>query len=173
MRTGNSVDSEVSQYHPDEVVRWTDFYNPWPKQAYFHDVLCKHRLQIGSFGSGKSKPLLMEAVLYCTEYPGVNAIILRKTMPDLKRTVIDKFETDVPKSVYERGSQEKGTFNKSDHIVYFPPQLVPLYDPVAPSAVHDDAFYAGIAAAYRDCPDIDRAYIGYPGGHPHPRPGGR
>ena len=111
-------------------MRWSDFYQPWPKQAYFHEVLCKHRLQIGSFGSGKSKPLLMEAVLYCTEYPGVNAIILRKTMPDLKRTVIDKFENDVPKTMYERGSQEKGTFNKSDHIVYFPPQYVPLYDPI-------------------------------------------
>jgi oxaloacetate decarboxylase (Na+ extruding) subunit alpha len=32
------------------------------------------------------------------------------------------------------------------------------------SAVHDDAFYAGIAAAYRDCPDIDRAYIKDPAG---------
>ncbi|MGH3279835.1 MAG: hypothetical protein ACRDNW_11965 [Trebonia sp.] len=32
------------------------------------------------------------------------------------------------------------------------------------SKVHDDAFYAGIAAAYRDCPDIDRAYIKDPAG---------
>ena len=93
-------------------------------------MMVKHRLQIGSYGSGKSKPLLMEAVIVCQDNPGVNAIILRKTMPDLKRTVIDKFDTDVPKSFYERGSQEKGTFNKSDHIVYFPPQWVPLYDPV-------------------------------------------
>ena len=30
--------------------------------------------------------------------------------------------------------------------------------------MHDDAFYAGIAAAYRDCPDIDRAYIKDPAG---------
>lgn len=72
----------------------------------------------------------MEAVIVCQENPGVNCIILRKTMPDLKRTVIDKFDSDVPKGVYERGSQEKGTFNKSDHIVYFPPQWVPLFDPV-------------------------------------------
>ena len=32
------------------------------------------------------------------------------------------------------------------------------------SAVHDDAFYAGIAAAYAQCPDIDRAYIKDPAG---------
>jgi oxaloacetate decarboxylase alpha subunit len=32
------------------------------------------------------------------------------------------------------------------------------------SAVHDDAFYAGIAAAYASCDDIDRAYIKDPAG---------
>jgi len=63
----------------------------------------------------------MEAIFHCMEYPGSNSILMRKTMPDLKRTVIDKFLADVPKSLYERGSQERGTFNKSDHIVYFPP----------------------------------------------------
>ncbi len=81
----------------------------------------KHRLHVGSFGSGKSRPLLMEAIFHCMEYPGSNSILMRKTVPDLKRTVIDKFLADVPKSLYERGSQERGTFNKSDHIVYFPP----------------------------------------------------
>jgi Phage terminase large subunit len=118
----------LPDYHPQEVIHWTDFYDPWPKQRYFHEAMVKHRLQIGSYGSGKSRPLLMEAIIVCQENPGVNAIILRKTMPDLKRTVIDKFEADVPLGVYERGSQEKGTFNKSDHIVYFPPQWVPLYN---------------------------------------------
>ena len=72
---------------------------------------------------------MMEALAYCIEYPGVNAVLLRKTIPDLKRSVIDKFEADVPKSLYERGSQEKGTYNKTDHIVYFPPELVNEYDP--------------------------------------------
>lgn len=51
-------------------------------------------------------------------------------MPDLKRTVIDKFEADIPKALYERGSQERGTFNKSEHIVYFPPVLCDDIDPV-------------------------------------------
>ena len=107
----------------------SDFYSPWPKQIAFHIMTSKHRLQIGGFGSAKSRALLMEAVAYCLNFPGINAIIMRKTMPDLKRTVIDKFESDVPKYVYEKGSQEKGTFNKSDHIVYFPPVLVIDRDP--------------------------------------------
>jgi Phage terminase large subunit len=105
-------------------IRFSDIYKPWPKQWAFHKMNCKHRLQIGGFGSGKSRPLLMEAVRICMRYPGVNAIILRKTMPDLKRTVIDKFEADIPKQWYEYHSQERGTFNKSDHIVYWPPRVV-------------------------------------------------
>ena len=119
----------LDDYRPEEVVRISDFYKPWPHQKQFHEMTTKHRLQIGSYGSGKSRPLMMEALAYCLQYPGINALILRKTIPDLKRTVIDKFEADVPKSVYERGSQGKGTYNKSDHIVYFPPEFVDEYDP--------------------------------------------
>ena len=88
----------------------------------------KHRLQVGGFGSAKSRALLMEAIFHCIEFPGSNSIILRKTIPDLKRTVIDKFLSDIPKKLYERGTQEKGTFNKTDHIVYFPPVLCDDYD---------------------------------------------
>lgn len=76
---------------------------------------------VGGYGGGKSRPLLMEAIFHALEFPGSNSIIVRKTVPDLKRTVIDKFLSDVPKALYERGSQERGTYNASDHIVYFPP----------------------------------------------------
>ncbi len=116
--------SLAEKYRPDQVLKISDFYDPWAKQKLFHCTNAKHRLQVGGFGSGKSRPLLMEAIMHCIEFPGSNSIILRKTMPDLKRTVIDKFEADVPKSLYEKGSQERGTFNKSDHIVYFPPSRV-------------------------------------------------
>lgn len=114
----------LTDYSPQEVVRISDFYQAWPKQKIFHEMSAKNRLQIGGFGSAKSRALLMEAVVYCIEYPGVNVGLVRKTMPDLKRTVIDKFEADIPKSTYERGSQEKGQFNKSDHIVWWPPVYV-------------------------------------------------
>jgi len=57
----------------------------------------------------------MEAVFHALEYPGSNSIILRKTIPDMKRTVIDKFLADVPRWVYE-------FYHQGDHIVYFHPQ---------------------------------------------------
>ena len=81
----------------------------------------------------------MEAIIHCIEYPGSNSIILRRTIPDLKRTVLDKFENDIPKSLYERGSQERGTYNKSDHIVYFPPVLVDDWDPDTDTPIIDPA----------------------------------
>jgi hypothetical protein len=102
-------------------IRITDFYRPWAHQSLWHSMPQKHRLHVGGFGSGKSRPLLMEGILHCIEFPGSTSIIMRKTMPDLRRTVIDKFENDVPKALYEFGSRERGTFNKSDHIVYFQP----------------------------------------------------
>src|SRR5262252_5807811 len=114
---------KVESVPAHQQIRISDFYEPWPKQKLFHRCYAKFRLQVGSFGSGKSRPLLMEAILYCQQIPGSNSIILRKTIPDLKRTVIDKFLSDIPKGVYERGSQEEGTYNQSDHIVYFPPVL--------------------------------------------------
>ena len=62
-------------------------YIPWPHQKAFHCSPAKFRLQVGGFGSGKSRPLLYEAIFHALEYPGSNSVILRKTMPDLKRTV--------------------------------------------------------------------------------------
>jgi len=107
--------------HPPEQINISDFYEPFWKQDLFHKCGARFRLQIGGFGSGKSRPLLMEGIFHAIEFPSSNSIIIRKTVPDLKRTVIDKFLSDVPKALYERGSQERGTYNSSDHIVYFPP----------------------------------------------------
>jgi phage terminase large subunit len=89
----------------------------WPKQKLFHASRAKYRLQVGGYGSGKSRPLLWEAIFHALEYPGSNSLILRKTIPDLKRTVIDKFLSDVPKRLYQ-------FYNQTDHIVYFHPDPI-------------------------------------------------
>lgn len=98
--------------HPWEYHRERQGDSP---QYEFHTCGAKNRLLVGSYGSAKSRPLLMEAFFHALEYPGSDSIILRKTVPDLKRTVIDKFLSDVPRWAYER-------YNQSDHIVYFHPQ---------------------------------------------------
>jgi hypothetical protein len=98
--------------YPPGHFRLSSHYQPWPHQVAFHESGAKYRLAVGSYGSGKSLPLLWEAVLHCIEHPGVNALMLRKTMPDLKRTVIDKFKTDIPREAYDH-------YHETDHIVYF------------------------------------------------------
>lgn len=111
-------------YTEDQVFRVSDFYRPWEHQIAFHQSSAKYRLQVGGFGSGKSRPLMMEAIFHAMEYPGSNSIIIRKTIPDLKRTVIDKFKKDIPKHLYEFDDQDEGTYNESDHIVYWEPRMV-------------------------------------------------
>jgi phage terminase large subunit len=95
--------------------RISEHYKPFPKQIKFHRSGARFRLCIGSFGSAKSTGLLWEAFIHGLEYPGSNSLILRKTIPDLKRTVIDKFLSTIPREAYE-------SYNATDHIVYFHPQ---------------------------------------------------
>ena len=102
--------------------RISDHYRPWPKQPNretapqedFHKSGARFRLEVGGYGSGKSLAMLWEAFIHGLEYPGSNSLILRKTIPDLKRTVIDKFLSSIPRQAYE-------TYNATDHIVYFHP----------------------------------------------------
>lgn len=122
------LSAQLKDFADDEIIRVSDFYKPWPHQQDFHECPARFRLAVGSYGSGKSRPLLMEAIFHAMEYKGSNSIILRKTVPDLKRTVIDKFKSDVPKKFYERGSQELGTYNESDHILYMRPEIVADWD---------------------------------------------
>jgi hypothetical protein len=111
----------ATQDPPADQRNTSSFYKPWSlgdgdsPQLEFHLCGAKNRLMVGSYGSGKSKPLLMEGLGHALEYPGSDSIILRKTVPDLKRTVIDKFLSDIPRWVYQ-------SYNQSDHIVYFNPQ---------------------------------------------------
>ena len=92
----------------------SDFYTPLSKQAEFHQSLAKYRAMVGGFGSGKTRALLMEAIITCLCVPGCNTLIIRRTSPDLQKTVIDKFEDPniVPRWVYK-------SYNKNDKIVTF------------------------------------------------------
>jgi hypothetical protein len=102
---------------PEEIFRISDHYQPWPKQVLFHQSSAKYRLQVGGYGGGKSKPLLWEGIFHALEYTGSESIILRKTIPELKRTVISKFLSDIPHDVYHH-------YNETDHIIYFHPDPV-------------------------------------------------
>jgi hypothetical protein len=85
-------------------------YEPFPKQKLFHGSGAKYRLFGGAAGPGKSKALLMEAILQAHEHPGANTLLLRRTFPELEQSLLLYFKRDVPRELYEN-------FQESKHVV--------------------------------------------------------
>jgi hypothetical protein len=85
-------------------------YEPFPKQQQFHASPAKYRLFGGAAGPGKTKALLMEAILQAHEHPGANTLLLRRTFPELEQSLLLYFRRDVPRELYK-------SFNESKHVV--------------------------------------------------------
>jgi len=85
-------------------------YEPFPKQCQFHASPAKYRLFGGAAGPGKTKALLMEAVLQAVQHPGVNTLLLRRTFPELEASLLHYFRRDVPRHLYV-------AFHESKHLV--------------------------------------------------------
>jgi phage terminase large subunit len=63
-------------------------YRPTQKQQLFHEAQEFDVCLGGARGGGKSLGLLMDAINRCVHVPGLRALLLRKTFPELKQTVI-------------------------------------------------------------------------------------
>ena len=85
-------------------------YKPFPKQRQFHVSPAKYRLFGGAAGPGKSKALLMEAVVQALDHPNVNTLLLRRTFPELETSLLHYFRRDVPRELYV-------AFHESKHVV--------------------------------------------------------
>jgi terminase large subunit-like protein len=85
-------------------------YHPFAKQQEFHASSAKCRLFGGAAGPGKSKALLMEAILQANEVPGSNTLRLRRTFPELEQSLLLYFRRDIPRELYQ-------SFNESKHTV--------------------------------------------------------
>src|SRR3984957_7739555 len=85
-------------------------YEPFPNQRDFHASRAKYRLFGGAAGPGKSKALLIEAILQAQEHPGANTLLLRRTFPELDTSLLLYFRRDVPQELYK-------SFQESKHLV--------------------------------------------------------
>jgi len=85
-------------------------YKPFAKQCQFHASAAKYRPFGGAAGPGKSKALLMEAILQANEHPGANTLLLRRTFPELEQSLLLYFRRDIPRSFYK-------SYNESKHVV--------------------------------------------------------
>jgi phage terminase large subunit len=104
------VQSGCARWAETEAARIVLAYEPFPKQRQFHQSAAKYRLFGGAAGPGKSKALLMEAILQADEQPGANTLLLRRTFPELEQSLLLYFRRDIPKELYR-------SFNDSKHVV--------------------------------------------------------
>jgi hypothetical protein len=82
-------------------------YLPFPKQKEFHACKAKYRLFGGAAGPGKSKALLMEAILQANEFAGADTLLLRRTFPELEGSLLLYFRRDIPRELYRSFNETK------------------------------------------------------------------
>jgi phage terminase large subunit len=85
-------------------------YEPFERQNLFHRSGAKYRLFGGAAGPGKTKALLMEAVLQAWNHPGAHTLLLRRTFPELESSLLHYFRRDVPRELYR-------SYNEAKHVV--------------------------------------------------------
>jgi terminase large subunit-like protein len=85
-------------------------YKPFPRQNEFHHCRAKYRLFGGAAGPGKTKALLWEAIFQANRYPNVDTLLLRRTFPELEKSLLTQFRRDVPRETYK-------SYNDSKHVV--------------------------------------------------------
>ncbi|MGH9682199.1 MAG: hypothetical protein ACRD4S_01095 [Candidatus Acidiferrales bacterium] len=104
------VDEAESPESGGSIKRVELAYQPFTKQKAFHRSPAKYRLFGGAAGPGKSKALLMEAILQAHEHPGADTMLLRRTFPELEQSLLLYFRRDVPREMYK-------SFHESKHVV--------------------------------------------------------
>ena len=81
------------------------------RQLEFIRSTARETLFGGAAGGGKSYAQLIDALLFAMKYPASRQLILRRTFPELKRSLIQVSLTLYPK--------EWGTYGESNHLWTF------------------------------------------------------
>jgi phage terminase large subunit len=91
-------------------------YKPNKKQSQFHRLAAKFRGFCGGWGNGKTSGGCAEFFTRLVEYPGTNAIVARKTRPELRSTTWDMLVNGDTQETGWRGIPKEiiETYNKSD-----------------------------------------------------------
>jgi hypothetical protein len=103
------------------VTEW--FYEPTAQQVKFHTSPAKYRLFGGAAGGGKSHAERMEAYMRCLLIPGYRVLLLRRTLPELKKTHLLELLPELTKllGLGRKGCPSfKDVYRASDYLVTFP-----------------------------------------------------
>ena len=86
-------------------------YNPLPKQKLLHGTTARQVFFGGAAGPGKSTGMRWDAIDWCLRIPGLQAFLFRRTMPELKKSHIERARTELPSVL--------GKYNETDDIWRF------------------------------------------------------
>ena len=82
-----------------------------PKQQLFMDSREDEVLYGGAAGGGKSYVQLLDNLVYAAQYPGIKQLILRRTFPELERSLVRTALEIYPREFY--------SYNSSKHTMHF------------------------------------------------------
>ena len=90
-----------------------------PRQQAFLQAKADEVLFGGAAGGGKSYGQLIDALLYALQYAGSRQLILRRTFPDLERTLVREHLKIYPQGRYRyTASLHRGTFSNGSTIEF-------------------------------------------------------
>src|SRR4051812_27973296 len=94
---------------PNKIER---LYTPTIKGAEFHELTIPNAILEGPRGTGKSIILRNDAHIHAMACPGLAYLIVRRTMPELRKSHLRFIEREMKRL--------GGYFNKTESIAYYP-----------------------------------------------------
>jgi hypothetical protein len=131
---------KLSEVHPEDtpllVVEKNGeadvVYAAMPHQLHFHQSETLNYLMEGGAGSGKSKAMRFDAYARCWQVPRFRALILRRSMPELRMSHLDEVPFDA-----ERMGLDKTAWHSTNFTLRFPNGSIVVF-----AHVEDDATIA-------------------------------
>ena len=73
----------------------TVVYEPQPYQRPYHETNTDHVLALGTRNTGKSHVMRWDAIIRCMVFPGFKVLILRRTIPDLRKSHLNFIDMEM------------------------------------------------------------------------------
>lgn len=83
-------------------------YNASERQAVFHTTVADEKLYGGAAGGGKTAAIVAEAITLALEYPGITINMFRRTIPELKATILPEIYKQAGTYINARNMEWKG-----------------------------------------------------------------
>jgi phage terminase large subunit len=87
------------------------WYTPQPHQVPYHESNTPNLLALGTRDTGKSTMMRKDAIIRCMSYPGFKALIIRRKMPDLRKSHLRFIGQEMHQLGREIGYYRESTFD--------------------------------------------------------------